>query len=126
MKTKKKRLLLGALVASALGLLAAVPFTREGLGGLVRGEAFYNGRPASHWDKRVREYDPGEFVTLHVVSSGLHVEGCRVFVVKQPSPWPWLDRVRALFRPPGGPPTVLDGGEAAVPVLVELLRSEHE
>jgi hypothetical protein len=101
MTTRTKRLCLCLGVALVLSLVVfAVPFTREAVMGWARGEAFFRGQPTSSWLKLVRHY----------ITTGVPPR------TRSPA---WLgDRpdVLPLLNPAHA--------DAAVPVLVELLRSK--
>jgi hypothetical protein len=105
MTKRVKRLSLGIGVALVL-LVFAVPFTRDAVVGWARGEAFFRGRPTRYWEREVRNWKMSGDAT-------------------PAAPTPWLNRLRGWLGPEEEDPAVLEAGQAAVPVLVELLRSEY-
>jgi hypothetical protein len=102
-----KRLSLCLVVLLLLSLLVfIIPFTRDAVVGLARGEAFFRGRPTRYWEREVRNWAMPRDATPSAST-------------------PWLTRLRGWLSQEEEDPAVLEASQAAVPVLVELLRSEY-
>ena len=101
---KKRRLVLIVLALLSCCILAiALQLCYYPLIGMLRNEPFYGHMPASYWKEQME-----------------------MWTAKQPPPQPqWLLWWRRIFHDSGAPvrPQVLDGGTDAVPVLIELVKS---
>jgi HEAT repeat protein len=103
---KKRRLVLLSLLAAALAAGAlAPPQHRYYCPGLIRREPFYDGMPACYWRWQLRGW----------IAQTADVPFWRLA---------WLRRLLPEPKVPSRP-QVLDGGPAAVPVLIELAREEE-
>ena len=103
MAARRKYLLLIFLIVLAAILLFSSSYWSPALSGLANGEPFYQGRPANYW-ARVLKSDVRSDVTDESIQ----------------------DRLRRLFSRAASDPQddLANGGRAACPVLVYLLRDE--
>jgi hypothetical protein len=117
MRSPKKWLALGLTVAVLAGVsaLLLLPGMRLILGGLYRGEQFYQYKPTSYWSKRLRD-NPN---ILHSPMGGPTAVRVR--------PATYLDDAKAwtgIGKPKYTPadPWLREGDPEALPVLQDLLR----
>src|SRR3954469_2655532 len=112
-----RRLALGLGLALLLAFLA--PPSRECLIGLLRNEAFFDGKPTSYWSKCLGEALGKEFVRYLD-----HPSGLPVFPPAAPSrTQSFLERIFPFLQDrPRKPKSILEGDERSIPVLVQLLR----
>jgi len=116
-------LLLLLLLLSAVGALLH-PSIHWGLLGWWRGEAFYRGMPTSYWVNEIEESYHGIWGVGSVKIVGEPIW----YVETQPSPWDrlrqqWLSGPAPVSQVISNSPLLADDS-AALPVLLQLLRSE--
>jgi hypothetical protein len=124
MPMKRRRLLLLLLLLLLLGGLLLVPSVRWPIYGWLRGEAFYQGMPASWWKKEIEaNYQPIE--TLGSIA----LVGSPIWTVDQPLSF--LAQLKEYLVPNTTPASVdlvtasplLNGNPDALPMLQVLIRN---
>src|SRR5262249_23465756 len=118
MMSQKKRILLCVLLALVLVVSAGflVPAIRVRVLGFFRGEAFYDGLPASSWSQRLQSEwpDAGPFMPIYF---DLRDAGKAVL--------PVLMEIAFTDKSPGQEQAkvlLVDQGDAAVPLLTKVLK----
>jgi hypothetical protein len=93
-------------VATFLAICLVAPSLYWHIRGTVSHEPFYQGRPTSYWSGAIQAWQKSQNT-----SAG--------------PPFPYVDDIKA-FLGIGQMPAVLNGDEAAVPVLLDLLKDDSE
>ncbi len=133
----KRRLIRWSLILAILAAFAVWLEPTRVVWGWLRGEAFYQGRPTSWWERELSYWATAP-VLLELVDQGPGKEpkARRVlFFARRPQePFEWLNRVVGREVPPHTVskcddqlgPTLLQGDAAAEPVLVALAQHPVE
>jgi hypothetical protein len=116
MTRHRKRWLVAALLLLAGALL--LPPVHWRLIGWARGEAFYQGRPTSYWEREIRQY----VMIDSFVSGDLYFDYPEPTAVEE-----WLEKHLGVRPRVQGNPTLgfSKNGSAAAPVLMELLACKR-
>jgi hypothetical protein len=114
---RRWRLGLGLALLLTAGISLILPAVRWPLIGWVRGEAFYQGRPTSYWEKEIQHYE------MH----DCYISGDLYFFPREPTAAEqWLKKNLGIYfgSDQDGPRPVIVFDSAAIPMLVELLDRE--
>jgi hypothetical protein len=116
----RRRLLLGLVLPLLAGSTLSLPAVHGRLIGWARGQAFFEGRPTSWWEREIR-------TAYGLALSDEHGVPYRWYV-RKPPPSTWESFTSLLLGYPSmdtQDPSLTDGDPKALPVLVELIRSPH-
>jgi hypothetical protein len=112
---RRRRVWLAWAVLLVVAAAFVHPAVRWGVIGWARGEAFYQGRPTSYWVREVRRLD-----MLDMWTSGI----LYFFPPERTKTEQWLERHTGIQLSGGRSASLPLDDPAAVPVLLELLKSE--
>jgi hypothetical protein len=123
---KIRRLLLLA-VTIGLCVVASTPVCRTSIVGFCRGESKYQGRYTNYWRWKLQDW---EAVAYGADSSGPPIANCPIHpwvLWRRRVPWwrEWATKCLGVNQEDDHSlPPLLDGDEAALPVLTELLKDQ--
>ncbi len=113
----RKHVRLWPVLVVLTAVILATPGVHWRLIGLAKREAFYQGRPTSYWEREVK------FRYTHCIGTS---DYSTLDWTVSPSWWETKlveTGIKSTYDPSGRPP-LLNGDEASVPVLEELLQSD--